>query len=341
MPLPTPPAAQDPATLEAEVASVFMFDDTPAPASAPEAPAAASTPPAPGAGEPSEMAPGGTPPAPVPPAPPSPPPAPAPATPPPPGLEAPAAAPGTPPPPPPPAAPAVDEGALRTASLEAQLGALQAELARLRGQQPPAPGTPPAPGAPAAQPGTDGQPEEVRYNLSIPDPLFAAIMSEDPAQNRVGMTTLVNSLATNIHTNLRNEINARLATMQSRQEQERTQTEQATALQEARTQYFQRFPQHNDPLIGPILSQQVRQLAVEFPNVPWDDNYMNALGARVNRALVTLRGEAQPAPVAPSPPPPPPAPRPAAMLPVGAPRPAGTDPDPFNSEDVIASTFAW
>lgn len=341
MPLPTPPA-QDPSALEAEVASVFMFDDAPVSEPAPEAPAAA--PPTasvtPGAGESAEMAPGGTPPAPVPPPPPPPPPAPAPATPPPPGLEAPTAVPGTPPSPPAPAAPAVDEGVLKAASLEAQVGALQAELAKLRGQQPPAPGTQPAPGAPAATLGTDGQPEEVRYNLSIPDPLFAAIMSEDPAQNRLGMTTLVNSLATNIHTNLRNEINSRLAAMQSRQEQDRTQQEQTAALAEARTQYFQRFPQHNDPLIGPILSQQVRQLAVEYPNLPWDDNYMNALGARVNAALAKLTGQATPVPPAP-PPPPPPTPRPAAMLPIGAPRPGGVEPDPFNSEDTIASTFAW
>jgi hypothetical protein len=337
MPFNPQPAPQDPAELEAEVASVFMFDEAP-PSSdaAPAPPEPTPSPPAPGAGEPAAVAPGGTPPAPVPP----PPPAPAPATPPPPGLEAPAVAPGAPPAPPPPAAaPAVDEKALKQASLEAQVQALTAENERLR-TQPPAPGSQPAPGTPAAQPGTDGQPEEVRYALSIPDPLFEAIMSEDAAQNRLGMTTLINSLATNIHTNLRNEFNTRLTAMQSRQEQDRAQQDQGAALATAREQYFQRFPTHNDPILQPIISQQAQQLAVEFPNLPWDDNYMNALGARVNAAITKLTGQASPAPPAP-PPPPAPSPRPAAMLPVGAPRPAGVEPDAFNSEDVIASTFTW
>ena len=185
--------ADDPAALEADVMDVFQLapiSGAPAEA-APEAPAPAAPSPPPPGPAPVAPPPPGEGAGPVPPAPA----APAPASPPPPGLEAPAPAAPTPPPP-----PVVDEAALRTASLEAQNLALQAEIDRIRGATPatPAPPGPPQPG----QPGADGQPEEVRYALSIPDPLFDAIMSEDPAQNRQGMTILVNSLATNIHTRL-------------------------------------------------------------------------------------------------------------------------------------------
>lgn len=207
---------------------------------------------------------------------------------------------------------------MRASSLEAQLQAAQAELKRVRET----PATP-APGSPSAPAGD--QPEEVRYALAIPDQLAAVILGEDPAQAQQGMTTLVNSLAQHIHSRVIKDVETRLTTMQSAAMQERTQQEQGTAIEQAREQYFAKFPQHKDPILGPIISSTAAQLAVEYPEHPWNDNYMAALGMRVEAAIAKLRGGQAPA-ATPAPPPPPPSPRPPAMLPAGAPRGG----EPFN-----------
>jgi len=298
---PTEPA---PGNTPDDMASVFGLDSFEMPSDAPEAAGAsvpAAAPPAapePGAGvvAPSPVpapvpaapaAPTNVAPAPAPAAPEALPPLAAPAT----GAtpQAPAAA--------PPAAPTPE--ALELASLRAQV----AHLLQAQQQQPSAT-------APAATPAQPAE-EAVRYDLAIPDQLASAIFNEDANVARNGMTHLVNSLATQIHTRLRNEYREELQTF--RQEGQRAQQQQTEAQQVETMQqeYYGQFPAHNNPAIKQIVAHEAQQLQAQYPALTWGPDYRNALGARVNATLAALAAPAAPAP---SPTPAPtPAPRPAAF----------------------------
>lgn len=338
-PEPTPAPAPDPAReaaaaaqidLEAEVADVFGFEESSAPAGEP-------APPAPPAG--GDVAPAA-------PAAPSPPAVPAPSTPATPAPPAPAPTDGPAPAPVPPApapTPAPTEEELKRASLEAQVQALTAQLEAARAGTPATP-TPPSPATPAAPsyPGTaldaDGG---IRYALSIPPDVAAGLEHDDANTRLAAMAHVINSTATIIHRNVCKAFEDRLGAFVAERETgdaERQLREQMAAMQE---DYFKDFPQHREATVIPILQQAAQEMAAEFPMLPYDANYKAALGARVNAKLQVLRGGTPPAPSpAPAPPPPPtPAPKPAAFLPSGAPGGGGGFMEA--DADVISETFAW
>lgn len=320
-----PPAASEPNTLELEVSDVLMGDwlgastnddlpDGPQPPSgeageAVVAPSASpDTPPAPTEGV--------QPPAAAEPAPPA-----APATPPP-------AAPAPPAAPTPPVAPT--EQQLREASLTAEVDALKRELETLKSK--PVEGTQPL----AAE---TGAPELKRYNLSLPETIQKGLLSEDPQENLTAIQTLVNDLGTIVHATVMAEVKSSIQTMLSGAATGAAVERDQQALETARQQYFAAFPDHSDALIQPIIQSESAKMAAEFPGLKWGDQFIAALGARVNGAIAQLRGQS----VNPTPPEPPvpaaiPPRKPAAMMPTGnrggAP---GSEPD---GSDLIVDTFA-
>lgn len=238
---------------------------------------------------------------------------------------APASAPGATPPPAspapvtPPAAPtppvAVDEAVLREASLKAQVDALSRTVEQLRANPQGTPsGTPPP-----AESGTTGE-QPVRYNLTLPQQVQADLMSEDPAKNMAAISAIVNDLGTIVHNavraELRKEIQVAVSSISSSGEQ--GEREQATA--KARDAYYAAFPTHNSPLALPIVQAEAQKLSAEFPGLPWDANYINALGARVNKAIADVAaatGGVVPPPAPPAVPAAVPPARPAPMMPSG------------------------
>lgn len=327
------PAAPEPVIdmsgLEQDVRDVFAFDsgneNEP-----PAAPAPASEP-----GEGVGQAPSPSPVAPEPPA--------APATPTPPVAPQPAppAAPATTPPaatpPPAPATPPADEAALRQASLEAQVAALTATIEQLRaspqGQQPPAAEPPAAPGSEQA-----GAEQPPRYNLSLPEQVTTALTGEDPAQANQAIHWIVNSLATIVHNNLRLEyrkhFDDRVNSLVAEAGQVQAETNQATSIEQARAQYYEKFADHKNPLIMPIVAAEASKLAAQYPGLTWGDQFMDSLGARVNAAISELRGPAAAAPATPATPA-----RPAAMLPASGPAPAQLPGGSETQEDIMFSTM--
>lgn len=229
-------------------------------------------------------------------------------------------------------APADPEAALRERSKDAQIAAMQAQIAELmKGKAP----------AAEPEPGTAPTVSEPSYALTIPAEVTSAIFGEDPATATHGLTHLVNSLAKHIHKTVAAEFTQKLnefrGSLQTR-EVDAERTQQAREMQEA---YYAKFPAHNKPVLLPIVQQEAGRLAVEYPNATVDDNWYNALGARVTAAVAAITGQpAEPAPT----PAPTPAKKPAAMLPTGAPRSAplvpGTEGDDVNSPDMILSTLA-
>lgn len=147
-----------------------------------------------------------------------------------------------------------------------------------------------------------------------------AIFGEDMGQAKAGLTHLVNSLSSHITNTVlalvRQELSASVTAAKSQQEQNAAASTQVEEMEKAKNAYFAAFPAHNKPTLIPVIQHQASLMAVEFPNLPWDANYINALGVRVNRAIQELTG----APAAPTPTPTP-APtvpvKPAAMMPSG------------------------
>lgn len=321
----TPPEpSYDLSELEQDVKDVFAFEPT-APSNDQQPPAGPAPAPEPGGD-------GGQAPSSPPASPPTPSVAPQPAPP---------AAPASPPAAPPSPAPATpqppaDDPALRMASLEAQIAALSAANEQLRanpqptGQQPQQPAAP-GPEQPAEQP--------PRYNLSLPEQVTNALIGEDPVQATQAMHWVVNSLATIVHHNLRTEyrkhFDDRVNGLVAEAGQSAAEVQQATTIEQAREQYYQKFTDHKNPLIQPIVALEAQKLATQYPGLTWGDQFMDSLGARVNAALTELRGgQAAPAaqPVVP------PA-RPAAMLPASGPAPQVPPVGGESQEDIMFSTM--
>lgn len=324
----TPPAAAaEPAapvidSLEADVMDVFGIEqpttETPGePAATPvpgegaapvEAPAAAPIPPTPAAAEPAPVVPPGQ--------------EPPPATP-----TTPAAAPT------PPVAPSPE--ALKTASLEAQVLALQTSLDALRAN--------PAGGQPQAgnEPGPGGQPQQPalpQYALTLPEPVEQALNSEDPQVFKAGVLNIMNSLATIVHHNVRTEMGLRLQKFEQDLKAGDTAKSQAEAAEAAKNQYYELFPAHNNPTLLPIIQQESGRLAAEYPGLSWGPEFMTSLGARVNAAVAAITGQQAPQaqPFTPTPAVPVP-PRPAAGLPSGT---RGEVPgSELTGSDLIEDTF--
>jgi len=198
----------------------------------------------------------------------------------------------------------------------------------------------PAPAVPGA-PGTDKEAKKPTYALTIPKEVQDFLTSDDPAQNVAAVQHIANSLATIVHTQVMAEVNARLEGLLREQENRQAMSAQEQQIAEAKNQYFTAFPAHNDPLVLPLVQQAAQQLAVEFPNLTWNEQYIASLGARVNQKLDQLRGGPAPAPApAPATPAPPaPAPKPPAMMPFGV---SGGGIPAFEQDQAeIDSTFGW
>jgi len=258
-----------------------------------------------------------------------------------PGLEQPTTPQPAPTPQPQAPVPGVDANALELASLRAQVQALTQAL----DQRTPTP----AAGQPEAPADELVKPEEVSYGLKIPDQVLGAVFNEDPNVAAGGMHHLINSLASIIHKNVLTATRKDLQGFRTELTQSATMDQQEVARQKAQDEYYTSFPTHNHPHIKLIVAAEAQKLGAEFPHAPWDDNFKNALGARVNNALAAF-GAAPPAqpttPAAPTTPALDPTrpvqPRPAApasFLPT-APSPGGI-PAFEQDQDLIASTFSF
>lgn len=221
----------------------------------------------------------------------------------------------------PPVAPG-DE-ALRVASLEATVAALQQELSNARAQ----PVAQPVPG----QPQTEQQVDLPRYALTLPPAVAAAINSGDDTQTVAGITHMMNSLATIVHHNVRQEMRQSLGQLLQAGRAQEQEGKDQQFITDSRADYYKAFPDHNSPLILPIIQAESVAMAGQFPGLPWNENYRNALGQRVNTRLAELRGQpANPNPVPPAP---------AAMLPAGS-RPADSTGAELTGGELIADTFS-
>jgi hypothetical protein len=170
----------------------------------------------------------------------------------------------------------------------------------------------------------------------LPPQVAAALTSGEDDKVVAGITHMMNSLATIVHHNVRLENRQAIEQIMQFAKQQETETVQQQQVAASREDYYKAFPSHKDPLILPIIQAESMAMAGEFPGLPWNDNYRNALGQRVEARLTQLRGGVQ-QPTANGGTPPPS--QPAASLPGGArqdPAPGGE----LTGGDLIVDTFS-
>lgn len=253
---------------------------------------------------------------------------------------------GQPAPTPAPAAQPSPTGADEVATLKAQVAALTQMLQQQQTQTPQQPTPTPTPAPAAGQSGTTGtdQPTEddlATYQLGLPPDVAQAIFGDDPERAQQAMVFTINALARTIHTRIREDIEKRYiprvldqvgGTLQQREQQQQ--------VQERAAQYFAAFPAHNTPAIHALINEENAALVAQTPQAAWDQNFINALGQRVQARLQALAGVqvAQvPAP-APTPTPAPAPARPAPFLPgqrSSAPAPGGS------TGDEVVDILGW
>lgn len=167
-------------------------------------------------------------------------------------------------------------------------------------------------------------------------------MGEDAEQSQKGLQFLINSLAFTVHTRVRKEIEHRETALLDKFGQTQQQLTAQQSKQQAMERYYSAFPTHRTEALGGLINQVGAQIAAEMPDAPFDDQFINALGARVNQKLAEMAGaQAAPTPApapTPTPTPAPPA-KPAGFLPANP----GTKPASGgeSQEDVVADVFSW
>jgi hypothetical protein len=207
------------------------------------------------------------------------------------------------------------------ASLEATVNALQEELTRARAN-------PQSAATPAGQPATAAtSPEQpaaeqpYRYALTLPQAVQEALVGDDPAKTVQAINSIVNDLGTIVHNTVLAQVRTEMRGAFENLSNMAVEAQSGSARQEAvaasKQAYFNKFPTHNRPEIEVLVRAENAKLAAAYPNAPFDDNYMNALGARVNSVLASIGAAPADAPPAAEPNLNAPAPRPAAMLPSG------------------------
>lgn len=220
------------------------------------------------------------------------------------------------------------EEALAEASRNAEVERLKRELAALQKQSEEPKTTQPK--SSEEQPKGPIAPE---YKAQLPEQVLQALDSEDPAVRGNAMNGLMNGIMRTAHQVALNEVQKMRETILGEIKNEQAQTTQLTEQQQEvsklQEKYYAAFPSHKDDKMLPIVQMQSSRLAAEFPDAPFDENFIAALGSRVNKYLSDLgvqtpaATEGNPAKV-PN--------KPAAQLPAGtrSSQPGATD--PFQSE---------
>jgi hypothetical protein len=174
------------------------------------------------------------------------------------------------------------EERLQLASVEA-LRQQNQQLLNLMQQQSQPQGQPQSQGQPPAQP--SGGPAIEQVHLTVPDALYDAVFAEDPAMSKRGLNVLVSSIATAAVNNVLQKVvpivDQRLAGYDQS-------TRAATTAQSQEEDYYKAFPAHRNPLFRTAIEAEMQKMAQEMPAAPWNDDFRNALGTRVNRTLQLL-----------------------------------------------------
>jgi len=145
-------------------------------------------------------------------------------------------------------------------------------------------GQPQSPGAPAPGAQPSGIPVE-QVHLTVPDNLYNAMFDEDERVSKNGLNVLVSSIATAALNLTLQKVVPLVDQRIAGYDQQNRQTTTAASQEE---DYYNAFPAHRNPLFRTAIEAEMQKMAQELPNAPWNVDFRNALGTRVNRTLQLL-----------------------------------------------------
>jgi hypothetical protein len=135
------------------------------------------------------------------------------------------------------------------------------------------------------QPQPSGGPAIEQVHLTVPDDLYQAVFAEDDNLSKRGLNVLVSSIATAA---VNHTLQRVVPIVQQHLQQYDTSTRQQTTAQRQEEDYYSAFPAHRNPMFRTAIESEMQKMASEMPNVPWNEDFRNALGTRVNRTLQLL-----------------------------------------------------
>ena len=172
------------------------------------------------------------------------------------------------------------EERLQLASIRGLQDQNQQLLDALRNAQAPQQGQPGG-----TQPQPSGGPAIEQVHLTVPDNLYDAVFAEDPGLSKRGLNVLVSSIATAAVNHVLQKV---VPIVDNRLQGYDQSTRAATTAQSQEEDYYKAFPAHRNPLFRTAIESEMQKMAQEMPSAPWNEDFRNALGTRVNRTLQLL-----------------------------------------------------
>ncbi len=165
--------------------------------------------------------------------------------------------------------------------------------------------------APAPTP-VDVYNEVPEYNFDIPDNLVTALNSEDPAERKIAIGSLMTGLSQTIHQQLSTVIRDLRDSVPETINQH---TQAIQQQQQIQSEFYGKYPQLNNASLRPLVHSTAMTLMQQAQStgqaVGWTPEFMDSIGAKVLATLNAATGVAQAAPV--------PVPMPVAVPPVSPP----------------------
>ena len=194
-------------------------------------------------------------------------------------VEAPAAA---------PVAPPVQKSSRET-ELEGQIAALKSVIERSTTQPQPQAADKPA-----------GQPEP-KYNLAIPEPLIAALRSEEDKDFGLAMNSIVNGIANRIYQDVKAEMSQQAEQLPMKvQEVLHNVTTAQQRTEQVRRDFYGTYPHLNNPVLYPMVQQAAAQVAAHWQQqgkpLEWNQEFMGHMAQLIHQVIPLPQQQQQPAP---------------------------------------------
>ena len=161
-----------------------------------------------------------------------------------------------------------------------------------------------------------------QYQMTIPDGLDVALISDDQNVRKQAIGALVQGTAQTVHREVVKSMRAEFSrVLPAIIQQHIVQSRQQTAVAQ---DFYGTFPQYAHPAFKPIVAQLAQQVAAETGARQWSVELRNKVGERLGQLVAAVSGQAIPGPAVPGPSLPPSGP--AAISPGGARPSMGADP---------------
>lgn len=176
----------------------------------------------------------------------------------------------------------------------ADLGTLQQQIALLTEHALRTPATPPQ-GQPQAP---DVALPQHGYSFTLPEPLVAAMASENPVERGQAIGALIQGTAQHVHREVVRHMRAEFARVMPQFVQQQIQA--ATHQQALATDFYSAYPQFNNPAIKQLVGTIAPQVAHRMGAQGWTVELRDAIAREVQNILQSVNGQA-PQPAAPAP----------------------------------------